>query len=99
MRLRIERSGEIRCLYAEAINLDALGAVSIRRASHVEPDAAGRWWADMAPLGGPRLEPFPCRSEALRAENAWIDAYLIDRAPSSTPATDDADDRPGREQS
>jgi hypothetical protein len=44
MHLRIDRSGEIRCLYAEAINLGALGAVSIRRASHVEPDAAGPLW-------------------------------------------------------
>jgi len=35
--------------YTEALDLAALGSLSIRRASHVEPDEQGRWWADLAP--------------------------------------------------
>ena len=58
MRLVVDRGGAVRCLYGEAIDLAALGNVSIRRASHVEPDEQGRWWADLGPVGGPRLGPF-----------------------------------------
>jgi hypothetical protein len=64
------------CLYGEAIDLESLGPLSIRRASHVEPDPAGRWWADLGPSGGPRLGPYRRRSEALRAEEAWLDERL-----------------------
>ena len=41
---------------------------SITRASHVEPDAEGRWLADLTPVAGPVLGPFDLRSEALAAE-------------------------------
>ena len=58
MLLVVDPSGVARCVYAETIDLTALGQLSIRRASHVEPDAGGRWWADLAPVGGPRLGPF-----------------------------------------
>jgi hypothetical protein len=74
MRLTVEPDGTVRCVYGEAIDLAALGAVSIRRASHVEPDAAGHWWADLAPVGGPRLGPFGLRSQALGAERTWLEA-------------------------
>ena len=67
MDLRIDPHGQIRCVYAEAIDLDVLGQLHIVRASHVEPDAEGQWWADLAPLGGPRLGPFHRRTEALQA--------------------------------
>ena len=43
------------------------------RASQVEPDQQGRWWADMGPVNGPRLGPYDLRSEALVAEAAWLD--------------------------
>jgi hypothetical protein len=99
MHLLVDVRGRVRCLYAEAIDLSTLGELAIRRASHVEPDRRGRWWADLAPLGGPRLGPFLHRSEALRAEAAWIDAYLFERPPPGAPSTADADDRPGPEQS
>ncbi len=62
----------VRCLYDEAIDLAALGRLSITRASHVEPDDAGQWFADLAPVSGPRLGPFDRRSEALEAERAWL---------------------------
>ena len=76
MMLIIGPGGQGRCVYGEAIDLAALGAVQIRRASYVEPDAAGRWWADLSPAGGSKLGPFPLRSEAIDAEKQWLDAHL-----------------------
>ena len=73
MQLVIEPNGEVRCIYAEVLNLTTLGAPSIRRASHVEPDQHGRWLADMQPVGGPKLGPFSYRSEALQAERDWLE--------------------------
>jgi len=43
-----------------------------RRGSHVEPDSAGHWTADLSPVGDPILGPFATRSEALAAEIAWL---------------------------
>ena len=52
--------------------LRALGRLQITRASHVEPDLDGNWWADMGPVEGPVLGPFGSRSEALAAERGWL---------------------------
>ena len=76
LTLHIGPGGCIRCLYDERIDLPELGQPSIHRASHVEPDEAGRWWADLAPVGGPVLGPFDRRSQALEAERQWLDAWL-----------------------
>ena len=73
MLLVVEPGGRVRCRYGEAIDLAVLGVLSVRRASHVEPDGAGAWWADLSPAGGPRLGPYRLRSEALRAEADWLD--------------------------
>jgi hypothetical protein len=77
MRLVIDPTGAVRCVYAEAIDLSALGTPSIRRASHVEPDEAGQWWSDLSPVGGPTLGPFPSRTPALVAEHAWLEAHWL----------------------
>ena len=73
MQLIVLPTGEIRCLYDEALDLTALGQTAITRASHVEPDADGQWWADLSPVAGPSLGPFPRRTEALGAETAWLE--------------------------
>ena len=78
MRLVVERGGLVRCVYEEAVDLSTLGVLSIRRASHVEPDPEGAWWADLAPLGGPRLGPFPQRSLALAAEESWLERNWLE---------------------
>jgi len=75
MQLRIDPHGQVTCVYDEVIDLTALGPLTIRRASHVEPDDTGRWWADLAPVGGRRLGPFRLRSEALEAERAWLETH------------------------
>ena len=72
MELVVQPDGAVRCIYDEAINLSPLGRVQIRRGSHVEPDEDGRWSADLAVSGGPRLGPFERRSDALRAEVTWL---------------------------
>jgi hypothetical protein len=81
MQLLIERSGQTRCIYGEAIDLSQLGTLSIRRGSHVEPDASGRWFCDLSPVAGPTLGPFDSRSEALAAEVAWLSEHWL--APAS----------------
>jgi hypothetical protein len=72
MQLIVELGGVVRCIYDEVIDLATLGNPAITRASHVEPDQQGRWWADMGPVGGPVLGPFDRRSEALEAEKGWL---------------------------
>jgi hypothetical protein len=75
MTLVVRPGGLVTCVYDEAIDLAALGRAAITRASHVEPDALGRWSADLGPVGGPVLGPFARRSEALAAERAWLEAH------------------------
>ncbi|MCE9534619.1 MAG: hypothetical protein K8T89_26390 [Planctomycetes bacterium] len=77
MNLVIDPSGGIRCVYGEGIDLSALGSLTITRASYVEPDASGAWWAELLPVGGPRLGPFARRSDALAAEQCWLEAHWL----------------------
>ncbi len=79
MTLVIDTSGQVHCVYAEGIDLHALGVPHITRASHVKPDAHGNWWADLAPVGGPKQGPFAQRSQALASESAWLEAHWLDR--------------------
>jgi hypothetical protein len=72
MDLVISVDGVTRCIYDEALDLRALGKLQITRASHVEPDRDGFWWADMGPSSGPVLGPFKNRTEALGAERGWL---------------------------
>ena len=73
MQLVVETGGAVRCVYAEDLNLHALGSLTIRRASHVEPDEDGQWVADLSPVGGPVLRGFGRRSDALEAELDWLE--------------------------
>jgi hypothetical protein len=72
MELMVSRQGNVECLYDESLDLSALGRLTIRRASHVEPTADGQWTSDLVPLRGPVLGPFPLRSTALATEEGWI---------------------------
>lgn len=75
--LLIEPTGDVRCVYDEALPLQALGTVTISRGSHVEPTASGAWTADLSPVSGPLLGPFATRSAALRAERDWLERYWL----------------------
>lgn len=72
MDLLIEPSGTVRCVFSEEIDLGELGRLSIRRGSHVEPTPDGQWTADLSPVIGPLLGPFPTRTAALNAEVTWL---------------------------
>ncbi len=72
MELVVGTDGTARCIYDEALDLRELGKLQITRASHVEPDRDGFWWADMGPSGGPLLGQFRSRAEALQAERGWL---------------------------
>ena len=84
MELYINTQGLIRAIYGEALPVRSLGIVRIHRASHVEPDDSGNWWADLEPSGGPILGPFPLRSTALDAEHDWLTRHVLD--PTTAPA-------------
>ena len=72
MELVVGCEGRVKCIYDEALDLREIGKLQITRASHVEPDRDGYWWADMGPVRGPVLGPFKNRTEALQAERGWL---------------------------
>jgi hypothetical protein len=76
VELYISNSGTCRSVYDESVDLRVLGNPTIRRASHVEPTTDGRWTADLRPVHGPALGPFPTRSQALAAEMTWLRAWF-----------------------
>lgn len=73
MNLVIQPDGTLYCVYDEVIDLASLGQVAISRASHVDPDSNGQWFADLAPVSGPTLGPFSQRRDALTAERLWLE--------------------------
>jgi hypothetical protein len=77
MELVVTTGGTIRAIYTEEIDLCILGRPVIVRASHVEPDEAGRWIADLTPVNGPILGPFDRRSDALAAEQSWLESNWL----------------------
>jgi hypothetical protein len=79
MELVVGVDGMARCIYDEESDLRELGKLQITRASHVEPDRDGFWWADMGPVAGPVLGPFKNRTEALQAEREWLASQLARR--------------------
>lgn len=81
MQLIIDPNGAVRCIYGEEIRLDTIGQMAVTRASHVEPDSAGGWCADLSPMDGPCLGPFKRRSEALTAERRWLEKNWLSHPP------------------
>jgi hypothetical protein len=77
MHLIVEPTGRIRALYSEEMDLAAFGSLQITRASLVKPSAEGHWSADLRPVGGPVLGPFDRRSQALQAEQDWLEAHWL----------------------
>ena len=81
MDLVVAPDGSVKAIYDEALDLATLGRLSIRRASHVEPTPEGRWHADLRPVSGPVLGPYDFRSEALKAEHAWLERNWLGPQP------------------
>jgi hypothetical protein len=74
MVLTVTPTGDLRCVYTEALDLDEFGQADIRRASAVEPGPDG-WYALI--VVGETLGPFPRRSEAIRAEVLWLEEHVL----------------------
>jgi len=74
------RNGKVQAMAPDDLGfLEQLGKCTVRRASHVEPvstNAGTQWTADLSPVGGPCLGPHQSRSEALAAEQSWLNARL-----------------------
>lgn len=85
MTIIIDPAGQGRCLYTEVIGLRSMGELQIARASHLEPDDQGLWWANLWPVSGPILGPFVLRSEALAAERDWLETHLTSLAATPRP--------------
>jgi hypothetical protein len=77
MKLIVRPDGTVQAIYDETLDLGLLGRPTITRASHVEPDPQGRWWADLSPFAGPILGPFDRRSAALEAERDWLERHWL----------------------
>jgi hypothetical protein len=79
--IRITKDGHVRFLYDDRLkSLLNLGVAEVKRASHVEPEMASdgvKWFADLAPVGGPKLSGFDTREEALGAEIEWLNRNRI----------------------
>ena len=75
--LFVSPDGTARGLYGELIDPGVLGPARTVRASHVEPADGGGWTADLSPVGGPTLGPYPLRSAALTAEAEWLRRNLL----------------------
>ena len=80
MQLVVQPGGTVHCLYGEELDLPQLGRLAIARGSHVEPTTTGQWTADMSPVNGPVLGPFPSRSDALTAERQWLEIHWLPTA-------------------
>ena len=80
MKLMISPQGDCQAIYDELLQLHSLGKLRIRRASHVEPTSDGEWTADLSPVDGPLLGPFPSRSAALKAERQWLEQHWLPTA-------------------
>lgn len=76
MKLFVSPDGRCQAIYDELLDLRELGLMNISRASHVEPTSDGHWTADLSPVRGPILGPFPTRSQAVQAELAWLHEWL-----------------------
>ena len=79
MEIVVSPGGVITTIYDEAIDLGAIGQRRIIRASHVEPDDRGHWFA--AIVDGPTLGPFERRSAAIDAEVRWLTQHRLVHPP------------------
>jgi hypothetical protein len=73
------KNGIITAIHDDALTpMFSLGDVTIKRASHVEPDRNGHEWsADMRPVGGRIMRGFKTRGAALKAEVDYLRKYVI----------------------
>jgi len=74
--LHILEDGNCAAIYTDALDLYQLGALEVRRVSHVEFDPDQQGWRVRFPDGFSLPERFRRRDEALAAEVAFIEAHF-----------------------
>lgn len=74
----IGADGDVRFLHDDDVAeaLASLGPRATRRASHVEPEG-DTWSVDMTPVGGPKVDGFRRREDALRQEVVWLEERAL----------------------
>ena len=77
MIISIDTKGDIRGIYRDEFPWRELGKPMVQRASHVEPDSFGLWWADLELSDGPKIGPFARRIDAIAAEIAWLEKHRL----------------------
>ena len=77
MILSISPQGDIRGIYTDNFPWLELGKALVQRASNVEPDHLGLWWADLSLSNGPKIGPFARRADAIAAEIAWLEKHRL----------------------
>ena len=77
MILSISPQGDIRGIYNDDFPWLELGKALVQRASNVEPDHLGLWWADLFLSNGPKIGPFARRSDAIAAEIRWLETHHL----------------------
>lgn len=63
LTLDFDAEGVGHCLYGEAIDLQSLGSLTVRRASHIEFNPTTQQWEVLPPDGGKPLFNHPSRSQ------------------------------------
>lgn len=76
--------GTVKFLYYDELKpLLDIGDVDVKRASHVDPEKLEngelKWFADLAPVSGPKLGPFDTRNEAIDAEVVWLSVNYLNK--------------------
>ena len=75
MELDVSPTGLVTGIYADLVDVRTLGKTTIIRASHVEADDTGQWYADI--IDGPSLGPFGKRCDAVAAEIEWLKRHFF----------------------
>ena len=81
MKIIIKPSGVFIGIYNDSFDYRNIGRHQIRRASHVELDETGNWFADLSPVDGPKIGPFDKRNEAIEAELEFLKVMLTNDKP------------------
>lgn len=78
VQITVDEQGNLHFIHDDELSpLLGQGLATLSRASHVEPDVRGEWVADLSPVNGPSLGPFPLRAQALEAESRWLRAHYL----------------------
>ena len=77
MIISIDNKGGVRAIYTDDFPWHTLGKTLVLRASHVEPDHLGLWYADLTLSNGPKIGPFAKRADAIAAEVAWLEKHRL----------------------